>query len=215
MPLADGGLFQPWVHATDVRLVFCWSLQSRTLESEGQQDSVPLAEAVEAYAAAHRSAGGAASPSERSISFAGGNMDYLHDCVARPCPSNCNVLQIKFCSTGLCSVQNGPFCYSSLLQDLPTGLTRCAIFAVRSCRSSSWTRRAVRIDIVEDLMLGGPVPNHLLYRTFAGADAATSATQSELDPSDFAAAPSLSGLRASRHDFLPSWCQTCHYLHFR
>jgi hypothetical protein len=50
----------------------CFSaVQPTTLEAEGQQGSVPLAEAVEAYARAQRGPAGRAEPSERSVSFAG------------------------------------------------------------------------------------------------------------------------------------------------
>ena len=46
-------------------------LEATTLETQGQQGSVPLAQAVEAYAQAQRGADGRPPPSERSVSFAG------------------------------------------------------------------------------------------------------------------------------------------------
>jgi hypothetical protein len=52
-------------------LVQATALEATTLEMQGQQRSVPLAEAVEAYARAQRGAGGKPAPSERSVSFAG------------------------------------------------------------------------------------------------------------------------------------------------
>lgn len=47
------------------------AVQPTTLEAQGQQGSVPLAQAVEAYARAQRGSPGRAEPSECSVSFAG------------------------------------------------------------------------------------------------------------------------------------------------
>lgn len=155
---AAGGGGPGWQHVIFTahfrRLLSPLQAQPQTLDAEGQQDSMPLAEAVQAFAAARRGAAGEASPSERSVSFAG----EVHWSPALLTPVDAKV----------------PWLDALLLSRL------------------IWCRSLWHLQTGPDLL------RNVMY---AGADAATSATQSELDPSDFAAAPSLGGLHASRQGF--------------
>ena len=128
-------------------------MQPTTLEAEGQQGSVPLAEAVEAYARAQRGASSKAEPSERSVSFAGDR---------KP--------------------QEQP--WTLLDPALPFACLAANVAAVPSSASCD--------------TLGCMLDSTAVSVGRAGADAATSAAQSELDPSDFAAAPALAQQRTSR-----------------